>query len=126
MASTRRTLPDSVSKVVSGNAAAVIAALTDARQLRLLKVSDGGLVRALGEALSAPGSKGFIVRPDGLGRFRYKWADTTVQFYLVPKAGNKLSVVVTNMKLASGEMVEQRRAAWREALDSLAEILRRG
>ena len=113
----------SVSKVVVGNAAAVIRTLTNARQRGRLKVSDDGLVRALGAALSAPASKGFVVRPDGLGRFRYKWGDTTVQFYLQPKAGNKLSVVVTNMNLASPEMVEQRRAVWRETLNSLAEIL---
>ena len=113
----------SVSKVVTGDAAPVIKALTSARQRGRLKVSDAGLVPALGAALSAKASKGFVVRPDGLGRFRYKWGDTTVQFYLAPKAGNKLSIVVTNMKLASAEMVEQRRAVWREMLNSLAEIL---
>ena len=113
----------SVSKVVTGDAAAVVKALSSARQRGRLKVSDEGLVRALGAALSAKTSKGFVIRPDGLGRFRYNWGDSAVQFYLVPKDGNKLSVVVTNMRLASAGMVEQRRAVWREMLNSLAEML---
>ena len=41
---------------------------------------------------------------------------------MVPKAG-KVSVVVTNMKLADSAMVEGRRGAWREMLSSLATLL---
>ena len=113
----------SVSKVVAGGAIAVITALTDPERRRRLKVSDDRLTRMLGAALEASTSKGFVVRPDGQGRFRYKWDETTVQFHLVPRAGNKVSVVVTNMKLASAKMVEQRRAQWREMLNSLQAIL---
>lgn len=113
----------SVSKVVPGTTVSVVKALTNARQRRRLKVSDEGLMRALDAAAGASAPKGFVVRPDGLGRLRYKWGNTTVQFYLVPKPGSKVSVVVTNMKLASREMVEQRRLAWREMLNSLAESL---
>lgn len=115
----------SVSKVIPGDAAAIVKALTEPRQRARLKPAAGdGPVRALAASLDAPASKGFVVRPDGLGRYRYKWGDTTVQFYLVPKAG-KVSVVVTNMKLASPDMVEQRRVLWREMLDSLASIVSR-
>ena len=57
---------------------------------------------------------------DGLGRYRYRWGDTTVQLYLIPKTGGKVSVVVTNSKLAQTAMVEERRAKWRVALDGLA------
>ena len=112
----------SVSKTVTGDAKAVVKALTDTRQQGKLKVSDAGLVSALGAALKAPKSKGFIVRADGLGRYRYKWGDTIVQFYMVPKAG-KVSVVVTNSRLADNAMVEQRRGVWREMLNSLATLL---
>jgi hypothetical protein len=110
----------SVSKVIASDVRSVVAVLTGARQRARLKTSDDGWKRALAAALDAPASKGFVIRPDGLGRFRYKWGDTTVQFYLVPKPGPKVSVVVTNAKLASGEMVEERRAFWREVLNSLA------
>ena len=103
----------SVSKTIPGDAKTIIAALTDPT-----------LVPALARALAAPKSKGFVIRPDGLGRFRYNWGDTTVQFYMVPKPGKKLSVVVTNMKLTGSAMVEERRAVWRELLTSLAGVVR--
>lgn len=45
-----------------------------------------------------------------------------VQMYLTPKPGGKVSFVVTNMQLASSDMVEERRRAWREMLTSLAAI----
>jgi hypothetical protein len=109
----------SVSKVLAGDVPSIIRRMTSPRLRSRLTSSDAGLVKALGAALDAPASKGFVVRPDGLGRFRYKWGETTVQMYLTPKPG-KVSVVVTNMQLASSEMVEQRRAAWREMLASLA------
>ena len=112
----------SVSKTMTGDAKAVINALTAPKQRAKLKVSEPGLVPALGAALKAPKSKGFVVRADGLGRYRYKWGDTIVQFYMVPKAG-KVSVVVTNSKLADNAMVEERRGVWREMLSSLATLL---
>ena len=112
----------SVSKTLAGDAAAVVKVLTNRRQRANLKSSDPGLVPALGAALKAPTSKGFVVRADGLGRYRYKWGDTIVQFYMVPKAG-KVSVVVTNSKLADTAMVEGRRGVWREMLNSLATLL---
>lgn len=110
----------SVSKVMAGDVPSVIRRMTGLRLRKRLTSSDPGLVPALGAALDAPASKGFVVRPDGLGRFRYKWGQTTVQMYLTPKPVGKVSVVVTNMRLASSEMVEQRRAAWRSLLASLA------
>ena len=112
----------SASKTMSGDAKSIVKTLTSAKHRGRLKVSDATLVPALDAALKAPKSKGFIVRPDGLGRFRYKWGDTTVQFHLVPKPGDKVSVVITNMNLANGAMVEERRAVLREMLNSLALI----
>jgi hypothetical protein len=113
----------SVSKVVAADAAAVIRLLSDTRQRRRLTGLDSGLVEALRNALASPSSKGFVVRPDGLARFRYNWNGTTVQFYLSPKPGGRTSVVVANGKLASTGMVEERRGQWRVALNALATVL---
>lgn len=112
----------SVSKVIAGDVHSIIRRMTGRRLRGRLASSDPGLVSALATALDAPSSKGFVVRPDGLGRFRYKWGQTTVQMYLTPKSTGKISVVVTNMQLASAEMVEERRVAWREFLASLAAL----
>ena len=114
----------SVSKTIAGDAKTIIRVLTDPRQRARLKAPDKTLLSALATALEAPKSKGFVVRPDGLGRYRYNWGDTTVQFYMVPKPGNKISVVVTNMKMTSSTMVEERRVIWREMLNSLAAAVR--
>ena len=111
----------SVSKVVNASAAGVVRALGDARQRRRWTAgTDPDLVKALSAALDGKDAKGIVVRPDGLGRFRYKWGGTTVQLYLVPK-GTKVSIVATNSKLADAAMVEARRRVWRAALNALAE-----
>lgn len=113
----------SASKVVAAKTADVIKALADKRvRARWTKGLDGGLVKALASALDGPAAKPIVVRPDGLGRFRYKWGDTTVQMYLVPKAG-KVSLVTTNSKLSGSAMVEERRTLWRAALDALARTI---
>ena len=96
----------SVSKVVAATTADVINAFTK-------------------ESRRTSASKGFVLRSDGQGRFRYKWDGTTVQFYLLPKDGDKLSVVVTNTKLAGPAILEQHRTQWRSALTALAEYLAR-
>jgi hypothetical protein len=66
-------------------------------------------------------SKGFVVRPDGQGRCRYKWDDTTVQLYLYPKPGGKTSLTVQHTKLADGDAVGRHRAQWRAALAAVAD-----
>ena len=109
----------SVSKVMRGDARTVVKALAGRKTRAALEAAAPEAARALWAALDAPASKGFVIRPDGLGRFRYKWGDTTVQFYMVPKAG-KVSVVVTNMKLAGAADVDRRRTLWRTVLEALA------
>ena len=107
----------SVSKVVNAPAADVVKALGDPRRRRRWSAGvDPDLMKALSSALDA---NDIVVRPDGLGRFRYKWGATTVQLYLVPK-GEKVSVVATNSRLADAAIVEARRAVWRTALTALA------
>lgn len=114
----------SVSKVMTGDTAAVIKAFTNLRlRRRWLEDADPHFVKALSAALDSSSSKGFVVRPDGLGRYRYKWDGTIVQLYLLPKAGGKVSLVATNSKLAGANMVEARRAQWRKALNALAAML---
>ena len=113
----------SVTKVMNAGTADIIKALTETRlRKRWVKEADAHLVKALTSALDDPKSKGIVTRPDGLGRFRYKWGGTTVQMYLQPKPGGKVSVVATNMKLSNSSMVEERRAQWRAALSALAQL----
>jgi hypothetical protein len=113
----------SASKVVSASVTDVVKALTAPRlRKRWASGLDAPLVTALAAALDHKASKGIIVRPDGLGRYRYKWGNTTVQLYLQPKPGGKVSVVATNGKLADAAMVEARRAQWREMLNALARL----
>ena len=116
----------SVSKVVNANAADVIDAITNAhRRKRWAQHVDAALLKALAAGVSGPRSAKVVIRPDGLGRFRYKWNDTVVQFHLTPKPGGKASLVVTNSKLADGAMVEARRGQWRTALGAVAAMFSR-
>lgn len=110
----------SVSKTVAASVPAVVKAFSSPRQRAQWKVNDPELLPALAKALKSSKSKGFVVRPDGLGRFRYQWDGTVVQFYLTPKPGGKTSVVVTHMKLDDARAVERRRADWRQVLNAVA------
>ena len=116
----------SVSKAIAAKPADVIKAMTDARlRKRWTTEVDADLAKALAAGLADPKSKGVVVRPDGLGRFRYKWGGTIVQLYFTPKPDDKVTLVVTNSKLADAAMVESRRALWRAAVDAIARQVRR-
>ncbi|MCC7181099.1 MAG: hypothetical protein IT177_22160 [Acidobacteria bacterium] len=111
----------SVSKVVSGDTKAVAKAFTNPRRrAEWLAAADPALSRALSAAVAGAGVKRFVIRPDGLGRFRYRSGSATVQLHVIPKGKGKTSVVVTLMKLADTGAVEAHREAWRAALVSLA------
>ena len=110
----------SVSKILATNTTGIIKALSDPVRRERLAGADTGLMAALNTALDSPESKGFVVRPDGQARFRYKWGDTTVQLHVWPRPGGKVSLVVTNEKLRAAEMVEERRGMWRVALNAIA------
>jgi hypothetical protein len=43
-----------------------------------------------------------------------------VQFYLLPKKADKVSVVVTNTALRHAALVDERRTQWRTTLNALA------
>ena len=57
-----------------------------------------------------------------MGRYRYKWGTTTVQFYLIPKGAGRTSVVVTHLKLRDAAAVEDAPRQWRGALGALARL----
>jgi hypothetical protein len=116
----------SVSKVITADTVTLIKAFTDARRRRQwTSEANPALVKALSSAVADKASTGFVVRPDGLGRFRYKWDGTTVQFYLEPKPAGKVSLVVQHTKLADAAMVDKRRAEWKQAFTALAAYLAR-
>ena len=116
----------SVSKVITADTATLIKAFTDPRRRRQwIGGADRALAKALSTAVADKASKGFVVRPDGQARFRYKWDGTTVQFYLLPKAGEKVSLVVQHTKLAGARAVDERRAQWKEAFGALAAYMAR-
>ena len=113
----------SVTKTVNGDTRAVVRAFTDQKcRARWLALATPGLASSLAAALDAPSSKGFVIRDDGQGRFRYKWGSTTVQFNLLPKTNGRTTVAVTHIKLDSARAVEERRAEWRAALGALARV----
>ena len=111
----------SVTKVVAAGSRQVVAAFADRRRrARWTKAVEPAVATALAAALGAPSSKGFVVRPDGQARYRFRWSETAVQFYVYPKPGGKAQVVVTHSKVPSANELEMRRAQWRAALAALA------
>ena len=111
----------SVSKVIAAKTPALVKALTDAKKRKEWSLdADAGLVKALEAGLKDSKSKGFITRPDGQSRFRFKWDGTTVQFNLYPKGPGKTSIVAQQMKLRDVDDVERHRRLWKTALASLA------
>lgn len=113
-----------VSKVMTAETARVIKAFTDTRmRKRWITAVDPTLGAALTAAVTSKASRGFVVRPDGQARFRYKWDGTIVQFYLYPKPGGKVSLVVQHTKLPGAEAVEERRAQWKVAFGAIAQAV---
>ena len=111
----------SASKTVTATAKQLAKAFTDAR-VRDSWIADAPpeLAAALVKGLSDKKSKGVVIRPDGLVRYRYKWDDTTVQCYMSPKAGGKMIVSVQHMKLPNSDAVDTYRTQWKTALSALA------
>ena len=58
------------------------------------------LVKALEAGLKDPKSKGFVMKPNGEARYRFKWDGMTVQFNLYPKGPGKTSIVASQQKLS--------------------------
>lgn len=115
----------SVSKTVTAKTAELVKAFTDARKRSgWINEADARLVAAMAKGLADKKSKGWVVRPDGLARFRYKWDDTIVQLYAYPKPGGKMALTVQHTKLAHGDAVETYRGQWKTAFGLLADYFK--
>ena len=80
-------------------------------------------MKALEAGLKNPKSKGFVMKPNGEARFRFKWGDVTVQFNLYPKGAGKTSIVASTQNLPGAESIEQYRTLWKAALAAIAEAV---
>jgi hypothetical protein len=115
----------SVSKTIAATRAQLVKAFTDARKRHeWISEADPKLAAAMAKGLADKKSKGWVVRPDGLARYRYKWDDTVVQLYAYPKPGGKLALTVQHTKLTNGDAVELYRAQWKTALVLLADYFK--
>jgi hypothetical protein len=114
----------SVSKVIAAKLPALVKALSDAKQRKRWSAkADTTLVKALEAGLTDPKSKGFVMKPNGEARYRYKWDGMTVQFNLYPKGPGKTSIVASQQKLSGPEAVEPYRALWKAAFAAIAETI---
>ena len=112
----------SVSKVINAATPALVKALSDAKQRKPWSAkADAALVKALEAGLKSPKSKGFVMKPNGEARYRFKWDSMTVQFNLYPKGPGKTSIVATQQKLAGADAVEPYRALWKAAFTALSQ-----
>jgi hypothetical protein len=109
----------SVSRTVQAPVSEVVASFNEAsRRAVWLRGADAGLARALNAALSGPKAQRVKVKDAGNARLRYAWQGTTVEIRIAATAKGA-SVVADNTKLANTSEVDERRALWRMALDSL-------
>src|SRR5688572_9574440 len=112
----------SVSKTITASTAQLVKAFSDARKrTEWIGEADPKLAGALAKGLADKESKGWVMRPDGLARFRYRWDDTIVQLYATAKPGGKIALTVQHTKLANAADVERRRGQWKTAFGLLAD-----
>jgi hypothetical protein len=115
----------SVSKVINVATPALVKVLSDPKQRkRWSKQADAALVKALEASLGDSKSKGFVMKPNGEARHRYKWDGMTVQFNLYPKGPAKTSIVAQQI-LPGADAVEPYRALWKAAFAAIAGIVER-
>ena len=113
----------SVSKVIAASVPALVKAVSDAKQRkRWTANADPALVKALEAGLKGAKSKGFVMKPNGEARHRYKWDGMTVQFNLYPKGPGKTSIVAQQV-LPGADAVEPYRALWKAAFAALAQTV---
>jgi hypothetical protein len=113
----------SVSKVIAANVPALVKMLSDAKlRKRWTAKADAALVKALEAGLKDSRSKGFVLKPNGEARHRYKWDGMTVQFNVYPKGADKTSIVA-QQTLPGAAAVEPFRALWKAAFAAIAETV---
>jgi hypothetical protein len=109
----------SVSKTLPVSVEEVAAAIGDARRRATwLKSADDGLRRALEAAFRGPKAKQVTIKDVNYARLRYPWDGGAVEIRIYGKKSGA-SVVADNKSLPRAEIVEQRRAQWKNALESL-------
>jgi hypothetical protein len=112
----------SVSKTIAASTPQLVKAFTDARRRnQWIAEADRELARVMTKGLADKKSKGWVVRPDGLARFRYKWGATIVQLYAYPKPGGKIALTVQHTRLADADAVERYRGQWKAAFGLLGD-----
>lgn len=112
----------SVSKTITATTQQLVKAFTNARKRnQWISEADPQLVAAMTDGLADKKSKGWVVRPDGLARFRYKWDGAIVQLYAYPKPGGKIALTVQHTKLVDAGAVTKYRAQWKATLGHLAD-----
>jgi hypothetical protein len=110
----------SVSKVIAATVPALVKMVSDAKLRKKWSANaDAALVNALAKALKDPKSQGFVLKPNGEARYRYKWDGMTVQFNLYPKGPGKTSIVAQQV-LPGPDAVEPFRALWKAAFAAIA------
>jgi hypothetical protein len=108
----------SVSKTVPATVAEVVDALESAgRRAAWLQGADPGLFRALEAAFTGAKPREVKTKGSDLAWLRFPW-DGTVEIRITGKPRGA-SVVASNENLADPDLVEQRRAQWRVALEGL-------
>jgi hypothetical protein len=113
----------SVSKVIAATTPALVKSLSDPKQRKRWSANaDTALVKALEAGLKDKKSKGFVMKPNGEARYRFKWDGMTVQFNLYPKGPGKTSIVA-QQTLPGPEAVEPYRALWKAAFAALAQAV---
>ena len=113
----------SVSRVFAATAPALVKALSEAKQRKRWSANaDPALVKAFEAALKDKKSKGFVMKPNGEARYRYKWDGMTVQFNLYPKGPGKTSIVAQQI-LPGADAIEPYRALWKAAFAALAQTI---
>ncbi|HUQ87902.1 MAG TPA: hypothetical protein VM096_10110 [Vicinamibacterales bacterium] len=114
----------SVSKVMAVEMPKLVKALSDSKLRKRWSIkADAALVKALEAGLKDPKSKGFITKPNGEARYRFKWDAMAVQLNLYPKGPGKTSIVATQQKLSNADSVEQYRTLWKAALAALSQSI---
>jgi hypothetical protein len=113
----------SVSKTVRVTVGEVAAAIGDARRRAAwLRGADEGLRRALESAFVGPKAKQVTIKDANYARLRFPWDGAAVEIRINGKQTGS-SVVADNNGLPRAELVEERRAQWKQALESLRQHL---
>lgn len=114
----------SVSITVLLAAADVAAWLTSPRRrTRWTAPLDAALARLLAAAVKGTAPKGLWLHSSGQYRCRHRWADGVFQLMLMPKSGDRTTILVEHSLVSTRASVENYRRQWRAALTALANVL---